>query len=233
MSQKIKKVDASFLDYRKGCNDDKSLKSIDLFNLALSGDKGARDKIIESFIPLAIKKLDKYSFLAAKGSLEDIHSQGFLSVVKTVDSYLISDKPIKTVDELIAFVINALVWSVQDYCRLDGLVRTPRGEENFADCASIDDDESLHPRDLSTNPEASAARVEEKEIVIRWIGNLNLSDKTIALHLMSDGQQTCRELADFVGVNEDVMYGRVRGFSKKYRRDVVIKNLGINYGLSK
>lgn len=168
--------------------------------LANSGDKNARDKLIEHNLRLVVFLAKKYENTNVE--LEDLVSIGTIGLIKGINTYK-GDKNIK----LATYASRCIDNEILMYLRKN---KRKKGEVSFEDSLSYDSDgNELRLEDiLGTESDIVTKNLDDetdKKLLTEEIEKLNERDKQIMIlryGLMGYEEMTQKDVADLLGISQ-------------------------------
>ena len=168
--------------------------------LSISGDKEARNKLIEHNLRLVVFLSKKYENTGI--DLEDLVSIGTIGLIKGVNTYKM-DKNIKLATYVSRCIDNEILMFLRKNKRR-------KGEVSFEDSLSYDSEgNELHLEDiLGTEDNLVTRPIEEeleKKILYTELENLNARDKeimTMRYGLLGKKEMTQKEVAETLGISQ-------------------------------
>ena len=168
--------------------------------LSISGDKEARNKLIEHNLRLVVFLSKKYENTGI--DLEDLVSIGTIGLIKGVNTYKM-DKNIKLATYVSRCIDNEILMFLRKNKRR-------KGEVSFEDSLSYDSEgNELHLEDiLGTEDNLVTRPIEEeleKKILYTELENLNERDKeimTMRYGLLGKKEMTQKEVAETLGISQ-------------------------------
>ena len=168
--------------------------------LSISGDKEARNKLIEHNLRLVVFLSKKYENTGI--DLEDLVSIGTIGLIKGVNTYKM-DKNIKLATYVSRCIDNEILMFLRKNKRR-------KGEVSFEDSLSYDSEgNELHLEDiLGTEDNLVTRPIEEeleKKILYTELENLNARDKeimTMRYGLLGKKEMTQKEVAEALGISQ-------------------------------
>lgn len=187
--------------------------------LAMDGDEGARNKLIEHNLRLVVFLSKKYENTGV--DLEDLVSIGTIGLIKGVNTYKL-DKNIKLATYASRCIDNEILMFLRKNKRR-------KGEVSFEDSLSFDSEgNELHLEDiLGTDPDVVTKGIEEnndKKFLYEEINKLNPRDRQIMIlryGLNGQKEMTQKDVADMLNISqsyisriEKKVIKRLKGFIK-------------------